>query len=144
MSYGRNGFAGWLQDLTFGNVSLRGLGHGGSSTRDTKHYIYLHIATFTHCTLYTSWSNWMNTATVFWLHWMDIIITLALWLSLLYSSQRLGSPSPWPRVSLNVCLTLYNSLAYWLDPLAIDSAPSPSPRVKLSVCLTLSLSLWIV
>jgi hypothetical protein len=30
----------------FGNVSLRGWGHGGILTRVTKHYIYLHIATF--------------------------------------------------------------------------------------------------
>jgi hypothetical protein len=30
----------------FGNVSLRGWGHGGIPTRGTKHYIYVHIATF--------------------------------------------------------------------------------------------------
>jgi hypothetical protein len=60
--------------LHFGNVSLRGLGHGGSSTRGTKHYIYLHIATFTNCTLYTCWSNWMNTTTVFGLHSMNILV----------------------------------------------------------------------
>jgi hypothetical protein len=30
----------------FGNVSLRDLCHGGIPTRGIKHYIYLHIATF--------------------------------------------------------------------------------------------------
>jgi hypothetical protein len=66
--------------LHFGNVSLRGLGHGGIPTRGTKHYIYLHIATFSlyiiiHanktestlplCSGYTEWTLWLILALSF-------------------------------------------------------------------------------
>jgi hypothetical protein len=71
-------------------------------------FIYIFLCSL--CTLYTYWSNWMNTTTVFWLHSINIMFnTLALWLLLHYSSQRLGSPSPSPRVKLSVCLTLSGS-----------------------------------
>jgi hypothetical protein len=57
------------------------------------HYIHTEQTEWTLllCSGYTQYTLWL---------------ALALWLSLHYSSQRLGSPSPSPRVKLSVCLTL--------------------------------------
>jgi hypothetical protein len=84
---------------------------GESSTEASKHYIYLHITTFSLYIIYIL--NKLNE------HYYCVLVTLVIphgyysrpeAVYCLNSSQRLGSPSPSPRVKLNVCLTLWSIL----------------------------------